>query len=336
MTVLWWRKACAVAACGLPLLSGAAAAQSPSSLSTPAAVAAPDRYGADTAAEILAAGGNAVDAAVGVGFTLTVTYPEAGNHGGGGFATVLIHGRPSFRYYRECAPASARTAIYVDAARELVLAASPIGAGAAAVPGTVAGLCDLHHRFGRLAWRADLAPAIRYAHEGFRVGPLLVARRDAFAAALHGRTNFLTYFGALAADATFRQPELEATLRPIAAAGPRGFYSGRTAYLILAEMARDHDHIARADLAAYRPLWRAPLEADWAGYHVITAPLPSSGGIALLSMLGMKADLAASFAGVPLNSPQYVHLLAEIEKRVCADRASYFGEPAFYPAPAAH
>jgi len=300
-----------------------------------AAVAAPDRYGADTAAEILAAGGNAVDAAVGVGFTLAVTYPEAGNLGGGGFATVLIDGRPYFLDYRECAPGSASAGMYVDAAGELVPDASTIGAGAAAVPGTVAGLWELHHRFGRLAWRADLAPAIRYAHEGFRVGPLLVARRDAFAAALHGRTNFLTYFGALAADATFRQPELEATLRRIAAAGPRGFYSGRTADLILAEMARAHGHIARADLAAYRPLWRAPLEGDWAGYHVITAPLPSSGGIALLSMLAMKADLAASFAGLPLNSPQYVHLLAEIEKRVFADRASYFGDPDFYPAPVA-
>src|SRR2546429_3896216 len=259
MTVLWWRKACAVAACGLPLLSGAAAAQSPSSLSTPAAVAAPDRYGADTAAEILAAGGNAVDAAVAVGFTLAVTYPEAGNLGGGGFATVLVDGKAYFLDYRECAPGSASAGMYLDAAGEVIPDASTIGAGAAAVPGTVAGLWELHHRFGRLAWRADLAPPIRYAHEGFRGSPLLVARPDAFAAALHGRTNFLTYFGALAADATFRQPELQATLPRIARPGPRGVYSGRTAGLILAEMARAHGHIARADLAAYRPLWRAPL-----------------------------------------------------------------------------
>src|SRR5207302_521621 len=154
MTVLWWRKACAVAACGLPLLS---------------------------------------------------------------------------------------------AAGEVIPDASTIGAGAAGVPGTVAGLWQLHRRFGRLPWRADLAPALRYAHEGFRVDRLLIARRDQFAARLHGRTNFLAYFGALASDATFRQSELEATLRRIAAAGPRGFYAGRTAELIAAEMARSHGHITRAD-----------------------------------------------------------------------------------------
>src|SRR5256885_13493722 len=105
--------------------------------------------------------------------------------------------------------------MYLDAAGEVVPDASTIGAGAAGVPGTVAGLWQLHRRFGRLTWRADLAPALRYAHDGFRVDRLLVARRDHFAAELHGRTNFLAYFGALASDATFRQSELESTLRRI-------------------------------------------------------------------------------------------------------------------------
>jgi gamma-glutamyltranspeptidase/glutathione hydrolase len=303
------------------------------SASAPAAVAAPDRYGADTAAEILAAGGNAADAAVAVAFTLAVTYPDAGNLGGGGFATLLFDGKPYFLDYRECAPGSASAAMYLDPAGAIVPEASTIGAGAAGVPGTVAGLWQLHRRFGRLTWRADLSPAIRYAHEGFRVDHLLAERRDHWVAEHPRRTNFLAYFGTLATDATFRQPELEATLRRIAAAGPRGFYAGRTADLIVAEMKRSHGYIARADLAAYRAVWREPLQGNWAGYRVITAPLPSSGGIALLSMLAMKADLAAKFAGVPLNSPQYVHLLAEIEKRVFADRASYFGDPDFQPAP---
>ena len=98
-------------------------------------------------------------------------------------------------------------------------------------------------------------------------------------------------------------------------------------------MTRSHGHITRADLAAYHPVWREPLAADWAGYHIITAPLPSSGGIALVSMLAMKAHLAPLFAGVPLNSPQYVHLLAEIEKRVFADRATELGDPEFFEAP---
>ena len=124
-----------------------------SSADPAAAVAAPDRYGADTAAEILAAGGNAVDAAVAVGFTLTVTYPEAGALGGGGFATVLIDGKAYFLDYRERAPASARADMYLDAKGEVLPQASTIGAGAAGVPGTVAGLWELHRRFGRLPGR---------------------------------------------------------------------------------------------------------------------------------------------------------------------------------------
>ena len=310
------------------------AAEPPAPANT-AAVAAPDRYGAETAARILGAGGNAVDAAIAVAFTLAVTCPEAGNLGGGGFATLWIDGKAYFLDYRERAPGSAAAGMYLDAAGNVVPDASTVGAGAAAVPGTVAGLWDLHRRFGRLPWRADLEPAIRYAHEGFRVSPLLVALRDTRARELRGRSNFLDYFGALGPEATFRQPDLERTLRAIAADGPQAFYTAHTAELIVAEMARSHGHISARDLAAYRPVWREPLEGNWAGYHVITAPLPSSGGIALLSLLTMKADLAPAFAGVPLNSAQYVHLLAEIEKRVFADRASYLGDPDFAAAPVA-
>jgi len=310
-------------------------APTPGALAAVAAVAAPDRYGADTAAQILAAGGNAVDAAVAVAFTLAVTYPEAGNLGGGGFATVLVDGKSYFLDYRERAPTSATVGMYLDAAGAVVPDATTVGAGAAAVPGTVEGLWQLHRRFGRLPWHSELAPAIGYAHAGFRVSPMLAARRDDRARELHGRTNFLTYFGSLAPDGMFRQPELEATLRRIAAAGPRGFYAGETAELLLADMARHGGHIARADLAAYHAVWREPLVGEWAGYRVLTAPLPSSGGIALLSLLAMKTDLVTAFAGVTLNSPQYVHLLAEIEKRVFADRADYLGDPDFGAAPVA-
>ena len=312
-----------------PALAGAVPA------ATPAAVAAPDRCAADTAQEILAAGGSAADAAVAVAFTLAVTYPEAGNLGGGGFATAYFHNRGYFLDYRERAPASATPNMYLDAAGNVIPDASTIGAGAAGVPGTVAGLWELHRRFGKLPWSADLAPAIRYAHDGFVVDALLSSRRDAFARVLHGRTNFLDYFGALQTGATFRQPELAATLRRIAAQGGPGFYAGHTAELLVAEMRRGHGHVTQADLSAYQAVWREPLEGDWAGYHVITAPLPSSGGLALLSMLAMKADLAGTFGGVPLNSAQYVHLLAEIEKRVFADRADYLGDPAFQSAPVA-
>ncbi|HXY97458.1 MAG TPA: gamma-glutamyltransferase [Steroidobacteraceae bacterium] len=323
----------AICALALGCWGAATHAAEPPVPAVSAAVAAPDRYGAETAARILGAGGNAVDAAIATAFTLAVTGPEAGNLGGGGFATLWIDGKAYFLDYRERAPGSASAGMYLDAAGNVVPDASTVGAGAAAVPGTVAGLWELHRRFGRLPWRTDLEPAIRYAHEGFRVSPLLAALRDTRVRELRGRTNFLDYFGALAPEATFRQPQLERTLRAIATDGPPAFYSGHTAELIVAEMARSHGHISAKDLATYKPVWREPLEGDWAGYHVITAPLPSSGGIALLSLLTMKADLARAFAGVPLNSAQYVHLLAEIEKRVFADRASYLGDPDFTAAP---
>jgi gamma-glutamyltranspeptidase / glutathione hydrolase len=310
--------------------TGHAAAPAPA-----AAVAAPDRYSADAGAKILNAGGNAADAAVAIAFTLAVTYPEAGNLGGGGFATVMFDGKADFLDYRERAPAGASAGMYLDAAGKVIPDASTVGAGASGVPGTVAGLWELHRRFGRLSWQTDLAPAVRYAEHGFRVGRMLVEKRDERAAEFRDRTNFLTYFGRLAGGATFRQPELAATLKRIAADGPRGFYAGRTAVLLLTEMGRSHGHIAATDLEAYRVVWRKPLEGEWAGYHVITAPLPSSGGIVLLSMLAMKADLAPAFAGVSLNSVQYVHLVAEIEKRVFADRASYLGDPDFTEAPVA-
>ncbi len=329
LTLTRARRACVVAVCALAVSAGSAAS------TNIAAVAAPDRYGADTAARILAMGGNAVDAAIAVAFTLAVTYPEAGNIGGGGFATLWVEGKAYFLDYRERAPGSASAGMYLDAAGNVIRDASTVGAGAAGVPGTVAGLWELHRRFGRLPWHVDLAPAIRYAHEGFRVSPMLVALRDARAHELHGRTNFADYFGALAPEATFRQGELERTLERIAADGPAGFYAGRTAELIVAEMAHSHGHISAKDLSAYRPIWREPLEGDWAGYRVITAPPPSSGGIGLLSLLAMKADLATAFAGVPLNSAQYVHLLAEMEKRVFADRAAYLGDPDFGAAPVA-
>jgi gamma-glutamyltranspeptidase/glutathione hydrolase len=300
-----------------------------------AAIASPDKYGAQAAQEILDAGGNAVDAAVALAFTLAVTYPEAGNLGGGGFATVAIARDEYFLDYRERAPGVATAGMYLDPAGQVIPDASTIGARAVGVPGTVAGLWALHHRFGRLPWRRDLAPAIRYAHDGFAVSAMLVANRDARAREFAGRTNFVRYFGAMRTGETFRQSELEATLRRIAADGARGFYSGKTAALLIAEMARDGGLISNADLAGYTVSWRKPLTGEWAGFHVITAPLPSSGGIALLSMLTMKDELAPAFAGVALNSAQYVHLLAEIEKRVFADRADYLGDPDFTSAPVA-
>ena len=299
------------------------------------AVASPDRYGALAAEEILKAGGNAVDAAVATGFALAVTYPEAGNLGGGGFMTVYMDGKPYFLDYRETAPAAAKADMYLGPDGEPVEGLSLYGGLAAGVPGTVRGMAMAHQRFGKLPWARVLAPAIRYAREGFVVDAHLAGVLADEPPAEFSKANFRTYFPAHKAGTVFKQPELAATLERIAKGGDKAFYTGETADLIVAQMARGpvKGLITKADLAAYKAAWRAPLVAPWRGYQVITAPPPSSGGIALMQLLQMKQELAPRFQGVPLNDPQYVHLLAEIEKRVYADRAEYLGDPDFVKVP---
>jgi gamma-glutamyltranspeptidase/glutathione hydrolase len=313
----------------------AVARQTPTPVLQAAAVAVADKYSAQAADQILSEGGNAVDAAVAVAFTLAVTYPEAGNIGGGGFMTLYFDGKPYFLDYREVAPAAATRTMYLDDKGDVVPGLSLVGDLAVGVPGTVAGLAAAHKKFGRLGWAQVLAPALRYAHDGFEVDLGLTERRDSRLGTFKDKTNFSQYFGRLATGQTFRQPELEATLRRIAEQGPKDFYEGRTAELLLAEMARGKGLITAADLKAYRVAWRTPVMADWNGYRIITAPPPSSGGVGLVQLLKMKEDLKDEFRGVSLNSPQYIHLLAEIEKRVFADRAEYLGDPAFYKVPVA-
>ena len=300
-----------------------------------AAVAAPDRYGAAAAAEVLAAGGNEVDATVATAFALAVTYPSAGNLGGGGFMTLVHAGKPYFLDFRERAPARAERDMYLDAHGEVVPDRSLVGIQSVAVPGTVRGLAQAHQRFARLSWARDLAPALRLARDGFVVDRSLAADVAEKSKALDGRTNFDSYFGHLAAGQRFRQPALAAVLTRIAADGEDGFYSGATADLLIAAMQKAGGLMTRSDLATYRAVWRKPLVARWRDFNVITSPPPSSGGIALIQQLLMKDALRPAFTGVAQNSVQYVHLLAEIDKRVFADRAEYLGDPDFTTVPVA-
>ncbi|MFF7710853.1 gamma-glutamyltransferase [Pseudomonas sp. NPDC007930] len=297
------------------------------------AVASPDRYGADVAAQVLKNGGNAVDAAVATAFTLAVTYPEAGNIGGGGFMTLYVKGKPYFLDYRETAPKAASRDMYLDAKGEVVPNMSLVGAKASGVPGTVMGLWEAHQRFGKLPWAELLAPAIGYARDGFTAAPKQYQYRENALALFKDQTNFRDYFASLKAGETFRQPELAATLERLAKEGGPEFYHGKTAELLVAQMERDKGLITRDDLASYKAQWREPLHIDWRGNNIYTAPLPSSGGIALAQLLGIKEVRGADFKGVPLNSAKYIHLLAEIEKRVFADRANYLGDPDFSDVP---
>ncbi len=300
-----------------------------------AAVAVPDRFSADVAEAVLRDGGNAVDAAIAVAFTLAVTYPEAGNIGGGGFMLIAGRDGPAFLDYRETAPGAATADMYLDADGDVVPESSLVGHRAAGVPGTVAGLWEAHRRYGSLPWTRLVEPAIRLAADGFPAPAQLEARIAEGVDWYAGRTNFARHFGALRGGDVFRQPALAATLQRIADEGSAGFYDGETAALIVAEMARGGGLVSAADLAGYRAVWRDPLAVDWRGYRLLSAPPPSSGGFAVVQLLGMKDALAADFAGLGHNSPQYIHLVAEMEKRVFADRAEYLGDPAFVDVPIA-
>ncbi|TLX54915.1 gamma-glutamyltransferase [Stutzerimonas nosocomialis] len=299
------------------------------------AVAAPDEYSAKVAAQVLQSGGNAVDAAVAAAFTLAVTYPEAGNIGGGGFMTLYVEGKPYFLDYREVAPKAAGKAMYLDDQGEVIENLSLVGAKAAGVPGTVLGMWEAHRRFGRLPWSELITPAVGYAREGFTVADQQYQYREDAIGLFDGKTNFENYFGSMRPGSTFRQAELAETLERIADKGPDDFYKGRTADLLVAQMQRDGGLISKEDLADYRIKWREPMRVDWQGNSLYTAPLPSSGGIALAQLIGIKEQRAADFKGVELNSARYIHLLAEIEKRVFADRADYLGDPDFSDVPVA-
>ncbi len=303
----------------------------PPALGGTAAVAMPDAYAAQVSREVLEDGGNAVDASIAAVFSLAVTYPEAGNIGGGGFMVVQMNGEPGFLDFRERAPLAASRDMYLDTDGEVDHRQSLVGGRAIGVPGTVRGMQEAHARYSRLPWSRLLAPAIELAANGFVVPPDLAAMKDDAVEHFGDDANFAAHFADMDAGAHFRQPQLAATLRRLAA-DPNDFYTGEVARQIVAQMGRSGGLISAEDLASYSAPWRKPLQADWRGHRVVSAPPPSSGGIALVQLLGMHAA-APLFNGVAHNSARYIHLLAEIEKRAFADRAEYLGDPDFAPVP---
>jgi gamma-glutamyltranspeptidase/glutathione hydrolase len=294
-----------------------------------AAIAIPDKHAARVTEEILLAGGNAVDAAVATGFALAVTYLDAGNIGGGGFMLIHMEGKPYFLDYRETAPGAAHRDMFLNEQGDVIENSTLIGARAASVPGTVAGFWAAHERFGKLPWEQVLEPAIKLAREGFVPARVLAddvqSRFDWFGT----DTNFNQYFGEVKAGELFKQTELAATLTRIAEQGEEDFYKGDTAKLLVAQMNQDGGLISLEDLANYEAIWREPLKANWRDFEVVSAPPPSSGGFGVIQLLKMKDYLDEEFKDLEHNSAQYVHLVAEMEKRVFADRAEYLGDPAF-------
>ena len=292
----------------------------------------------DVGVEILKSGGNAVDAAVAVGFALAVTHPAAGNLGGGGFMLIRIAetGEVVAVDYREMAPAAAHESMFQDAAGEVTGSASTIGYRASGVPGTVAGLALALERFGTLPLNRVLAPAIRLARDGVelsyfeseslkRAGKLLERFPES-------RRIFLRDGNPYLAGERFAQPELARSLELIARNGAREFYEGSVASLIAKDMASNGGTISLDDLKNYKAILRRPIEGDYRGYKIYSMPPPSSGGIALVEMLNVLEGYPLGLYGP--GSSRTLHLVTEAMKRAFADRAEFLGDADFVSVPA--
>ena len=295
-----------------------------------AAIATPDNFGSNVSQEILNKGGNAVDAAIATGLALAVTYIDAGNIGGGGFMTIKMDDEIAFLDYREKAPKGAHRDMYLDQDGNVIEYSTLIGGQAVGVPGTVAGFWEAHQRFGKLPWRDLVEPAIKLAEDGFLPAKILVDDIHSMQDWFKNKTNFNQNFLRIDTEKKFKQPELAETLKRIAEFGAKDFYSGETATLIVEQMKKSNGLITMEDLNSYEAVWREPLRVNWREYEIISAPPPSSGGFAIIQLLKMKDYIQHYFADLKHNSAQYMHLVAEMEKRVFADRAEYLGDPDFF------
>ena len=299
-------------------------------------VSTTDEFATRVGLDILAGGGNAIDAAIATGLALAVVNPEAGNLGGGGFMMVrLADGSVHALDHREKAPLAATRDMYLDEDGN-VTDGSIVGHLSAGVPGTVAGLWEAHRRFGTMDWADLVEPSIRLAG-GFEVTGRLVSTLTA------ARDRILPFPGSAAiflpggevppVGATFVQNDLAVVLARMRDQGPDDFYRGETARLIEAEMERGGGIITREDLESYEVVWREPVAFDYRGYTAYSMPPPSSGGVTMAAIAGMveRWDLAA----LGWNTPATIHLMAESFRRAYADRNEYLADPDFVDLPVA-
>ena len=299
-----------------------------------------EELGSDTGVEILKRGGNAVDAAVAVAFALAVVEPSAGNIGGGGFMLIrLANGKTTFLDYREVAPGKATRNMYIGKDGKLDEEASVLGYKSVAVPGTVAGLALALKTYGSMKLADVMAPAIRLAENGFRINKRLANEFEEERSGLQrfgvSRHIFLNDGKLFQPGDILRQPELAATLKRIARNGAAEFYSGETARVLVDDMSRQGGLITLDDLAKYQPrvreVLRAHYDSNGHSWEVLTSPPPSSGGVAVIEALNMLQN-------VPLkgwDDVDSVHMVAEVMRRVFADRAAYLADPDYSNVPVA-
>lgn len=288
--------------------------------------------------EIMQQGGNAVDAAVAVGYALAVVYPTAGNLGGGGFMLIRFpDGTATSIDFREVAPQKAHREMFLDTQGEIIPGLSTLGHLASGVPGSVAGLNYALAKYGTLPLKQVLAPAIKLAQQGFPVDYIfhqdLVRLRDTFLKFPGSARVFLKQGEPLAEGERFVQKDLAKTLKIIARKGTPGFYTGPVADLIVREMEKQNGLITYADLANYQPKERPPVRGTYRNHEIISMPPPSSGGIAIIQFLNILEAWDLSQLGY--HSSAYIHLLTEAFRRVFADRARHVGDPDFWEVPTA-
>jgi gamma-glutamyltranspeptidase / glutathione hydrolase len=283
--------------------------------------------------DILKQGGNAIDAAVAVGFALEVVLPDAGNIGGGGF---IVHrsaaGDVHALDYREMAPSGASRDMYVDSAGN-VTEKSLIGHLAAGVPGSVAGMHEAWKKYGSLPWATLIAPAIKLA-EGHVIDTArsqsIGWEREVFMRFPASRAQFLVNDSAPPPGTMWRQPDLARTLRLIADSGPDVFYRGQIADLIVSEMQNGGGLITKEDLARYQAKWRTPVQLSYRGYTIYSMPPPSSGGVTMGELL----NILEGYDSLPrFGTPAYVHVVVEAMRRAFIDRNRYLGDPDFVQMP---
>ncbi len=286
--------------------------------------------------DILAQGGNAIDAVVAVGFALAVTYPSAGNLGGGGFMVIhLANGTITTNDHREKAPGLASRDMFLDAQGDVIEGSSTASYLAVGVPGSVAGLLDVLDKYGTLPRAKILQPAIDLAAKGFVLSPGMAgqfARRlGVFKKYPASMAVFSKDGDAYAPGELFKQPDLAATLKRIKRLGRGGFYAGKTADLLVADMRSNGGLISHEDLAQYQSIWRDPVRGTYKGYDIISMPPPSSGGVLVVQMLNMLEPLDLQQSG--FGGAATIHAMVEAQRRAYADRAEHLGDPDFYPVP---
>ncbi len=304
-------------------------------------VASTSQIASQIGVDVMKRGGNAVDAAIAVAFALAVTYPAAGNLGGGGFMMIRLRdGKTTAIDYREMAPAAAHRNVYLDKDGNLIKGegSSTIGYRASGVPGTVAGmeLALKKYGSGKLSWSQLVEPARRLAAQGFSMGYLLARSlhdNEYLSQYPETRRIFLRNGNYYKEGENFRQPELAATLARLQRFGPKEFYEGRTARLIVDDMKRHNGLITMEDMRAYVAKEREPLRGSYRGYGVISMPPPSSGGAVLLEMLNILEGF--DLAKYDWASSERHHLTVEAMRRAFADRAEYMGDADFVNVPVA-